>query len=234
MLDARALFGHSAVGFASLRFSPGETLPESERLPSSLARAVPKRRTEFLAGRRAARRAIESIAPEWSEHEIGRGERGEPLWPPGVVGAITHTHGFAAAACARRRSIRSIGLDSEMRIVPTAVREVAASICRSPELAHLELDPNRAERLTLVFSIKESLFKCLFPFVRRYFDFQDAEVCELDRGSGRFSVRLVTSLTEEFQAGWTAAAADCWTTNWSTRPWCCQPVLTATRYFQGQ
>ncbi len=29
---------------------------------------------------------------------------------------------------------------------------------------------------TLIFSIKESLFKCLYPFVQVYFDFLDAQI----------------------------------------------------------
>jgi enterobactin synthetase component D / holo-[acyl-carrier protein] synthase len=55
--------------------------------------------------------------------------------------------------------------------------------------------------LTLVFSAKESVLKCLYPEVRRYFDFRDAWVSELDPASARFSVRLLTRLAPGLPGG---------------------------------
>jgi 4'-phosphopantetheinyl transferase EntD len=52
---------------------------------------------------------------------------------------------------------------------------------------------------TLVFSAKETLYKCLFPAVKRYFDFKEAELVSAD--AGRFSIRLLVSLTDELQSG---------------------------------
>ena len=47
----------------------------------------------------------------------------------------------------------------------------------------------------VVFSAKETLFKCLYAEVGRYFDFRDALVDALDAASGRFNVRLLVPLT---------------------------------------
>ena len=66
-------------------------LPEEEPL---VARAVDKRRREFAAGRACARRALEQLGLPASP--ILAGPRREPLWPPGVVGALTHCRGIAA------------------------------------------------------------------------------------------------------------------------------------------
>ena len=56
------------------------------------------RQWEFTAGRLCAVQAIRGLGG--SETEIPVGERGEPIWPKGFVGSITHTQGYAAAAVA--------------------------------------------------------------------------------------------------------------------------------------
>jgi 4'-phosphopantetheinyl transferase EntD len=73
--------------------------------------AVPRRRAEFTTGRACARRALAElgVAPA----AILSGDRREPLWPDGVVGAITHCAGFRAAAVGRATDYRSIGIDAE-------------------------------------------------------------------------------------------------------------------------
>ena len=52
---------------------------------------------------------------------------------------------------------------------------------------------------TLVFSAKESVFKCLHPFVRRYFGFHAARVVEAREG--RFTALLTETLTTELPEG---------------------------------
>ena len=55
---------------------------------------------------------------------------------------------------------------------------------------------------TVDFSAKESIFKCLYPEVRRYFDFLEAEVLELDPAAGRFVARLLVTLVPAYPAGY--------------------------------
>ncbi len=75
-----------------------------------VARAVEKRRREFAGGRDCARRALAAlgIAPL----AILSGERGEPLWPEGVVGAITHCAGYRGSAVARAGEVAALGIDA--------------------------------------------------------------------------------------------------------------------------
>ncbi|MFL5884840.1 MAG: 4'-phosphopantetheinyl transferase, partial [Thermoleophilaceae bacterium] len=84
-----------------------ELFPEEEAL---VARAVAKRRNEFVTGRALARRALSTlgVAPV----AIGRGARGQPLWPGGIVGSITHCRGYRACAVARFDEIASVGIDA--------------------------------------------------------------------------------------------------------------------------
>ncbi|WP_375784632.1 4'-phosphopantetheinyl transferase [Bradyrhizobium sp. Pha-3] len=58
-----------------------------------------------------------------------------------------------------------------------------------------------ASIVSVVFSAKEAIFKCLFPEVGRYFDFHDATIDSLDTDQGRFSARLLVSVTPRLVAG---------------------------------
>src|ERR1700716_1803425 len=68
------------------------------RLPQPLRHAVPNRQREFLAGRLCAAQALRCLGAD-STHVGMAGDRA-PVWPDGVVGSITHSGGFAAAAVA--------------------------------------------------------------------------------------------------------------------------------------
>src|SRR5690606_8339287 len=71
--------------------------------------AVETRRRQFEAGRSAAREALASFGVR--AQPILRGAVGEPLWPDGFVGSITHTRSVAAAAVASRDDFQGIGID---------------------------------------------------------------------------------------------------------------------------
>lgn len=69
---------------------PGlEPLPEEEPL---IAKSVAKRRNEFITVRYCARQALSVLGIP--EVPILKGDKGQPLWPDGIVGSMTHTEGF--------------------------------------------------------------------------------------------------------------------------------------------
>jgi len=157
-------------------------LPEEEPL---VARAVDKRRREFTAGRTCARRALARLG--FPDFPVLVGPRREPLWPPGVVGAITHCQGYCAAAVARATDVRSLGIDAEVRgPLPAGV---AGLVCTEPErrwAAALSED----HWGTVVFSAKESIYKTWYPIAQRWLDYQDAELTvEPERGC--FTARIL-------------------------------------------
>lgn len=172
-------------------------------LPASLQGAVRKRQVEFLAGRYCAREALQACAPECAGAAIEVGPKREPVWPPAIVGAITHVQRLASVAVARRADTRGLGLDIELPMDNERARELLESIAAADEVAHLVrlTGWSSAAVLTLVFSAKETVFKCLFPQVGRYFDFRDASVIDLDLARGCFSVRLLRPLTPALPAG---------------------------------
>lgn len=166
---------------------PGVTLfPEEQAL---LAKAVDKRRREFTTGRHCARRALATLGVP--PGPIGRGPRGEPQWPAGVTGSITHCAGYRAAAVAPTRAVAVLGIDAEPHEpLPDGV---LATVARGPELAHLRDLVRRHPAVAwdrLLFCGKEAVYKAWFPLAGRWLGFEEAEVT-IDPTGGTFSARFL-------------------------------------------
>src|ERR1700732_3989091 len=149
------------------------------RLPQALRYATQKRQREFLAGRWCAEEALQCLGAG-STH-VAMAEDRAPIWPDGVVGSITHTGDFAAAAVARAADIAGLGIDSEQIIDPAAAGDIA-DICMvdEPTLFKAAYGRSFCEFCTFVFSAKESVFKCLFPLMRKFFEFSDVRITSVD------------------------------------------------------
>jgi len=149
--------------------------PEEDRLLSP--RAAEKRRVEFSLGRAAAHDAIAGLLGA-SPHPIGKGENGEPLWPEGLVGSITHSAGTAMAAVGRRTDTGGIGIDLES-LPMRAGRDLSRRVCTPGEMAWVMEAADAPEarlRVRMLFSAKESVYKALFPSGRTFLGFQDVEL----------------------------------------------------------
>lgn len=136
-----------------------------------LERAVAKRRAEFLAGRLCARRALARLGAPAAPVPVGRDR--EPVWPPGVVASITHTSERALCLVAHAADTLGLGVDIERAIDAARAAEIGGVVVDAAEQALIEAgfaDP--AAGLGAVFSAKESLYKALFPQVRRLFGFE--------------------------------------------------------------
>ncbi|MGI8731083.1 MAG: 4'-phosphopantetheinyl transferase family protein [Solirubrobacteraceae bacterium] len=151
----------------------------------ALGRAVGSRRREFQTGRACARHALARVGLPATA--VGGGSHGEPLWPRGVVGSITHCSGYRACAVARARDLRAIGIDAEPHApLPGGVLE---AICGPAERRALRALPAGVCWDRLLFSAKEAVFKAWFPLSGRRLDFDDAELL-LDPHEGTFIARL--------------------------------------------
>ena len=175
------------------------------RVAGAPARAVAKRRAEFLAGRWAAREALAALGIEAIP---GQSEDGLPLWPVPATGSITHGADRALSAVARREDVRSLGIDAE-RLMRGAGPELCSRICEQVELARLEreLSLPRHHALTLAFSAKESLYKCLHPLIGRFMDFHAARVATVTHSvaggvlGGELELELCVDWSPEFPQG---------------------------------
>lgn len=157
---------------------------------AQLANAGRKRKADHLAGRIAAAYALnESTIP-------GIGPSGEPLWPEGISGSITHS-GTQAMAVVERHPQAIVGIDVEAILPDSEASEIKEGIINPREEAYLLRSGYPfALALTLAFSAKESLFKALFPKVKEYRGFECARVMAIDektialaltRSAGKYS-----------------------------------------------
>jgi len=128
---------------------------------------VDSRRQEFMLGRYCARMAMASL--QLAPMAIPKGPDREPQWPATIVGSISHTGSLAAAAVAAKAEFQSVGLDIESAEILAA--DLMPMICRIEE--NPQQDGNKGK---LLFSIKEAIYKCIFPLVGQYVDFLEMEV----------------------------------------------------------
>ncbi len=147
---------------------------------AAVARAIPKRRAEFAAGRRAARAAL--LQAGFPAAEIARDTKRAPIWPEGAIGSITHDNGLALACVANRRSVTHLGLDlAEAVDFPDHLR---GEILHTPaELAQTGLEARMS------FAAKEAVFKAFYPEVGRFFGFGAAEIVP-DMAGEAFTILL--------------------------------------------
>jgi 4'-phosphopantetheinyl transferase EntD len=90
--------------------------------------------------------------------ELPRSARRHPLWPAGVVGSIAHDADFAAAAVGATSRVTGLGIDIEpAEHLPACVRDVVASAHELKAFADLSYSDKA------LFSIKEAVFKAVYP-----------------------------------------------------------------------
>jgi 4'-phosphopantetheinyl transferase EntD len=163
-----------------------ELFPEEEAV---VGNAVEKRRLEFVTARACAREAMAHLG--LPEQAVGSGARGEPLWPAGIVGSITHCAGYRACAVAPASELLTIGVDAEVAdpLPPGLIDDIALPEERRwIERAAAERPGVSWDRL--LFSIKESIYKAWFPLARSWLGFEDASVV-VDPASGTFTAHLL-------------------------------------------
>jgi 4'-phosphopantetheinyl transferase EntD len=132
------------------------------------------------------------------------GPAGQPLWPAGVTGSITHCAGYQACAVARTAEVAAIGIDAEPdAALPAGLIETVAT---GPERAWISRHAAAAAPAPppsagpppaaphgvcwdrLLFSAKEAACKLWYPLTGHWLGFQEAAI-ELAT-TGTFSARL--------------------------------------------
>lgn len=182
----------------TLRYSDDEGCGgEVPPLPPQLLQAAARRRAEFIAGRRCVAEAIRHLTGQ--RVFPGMGEDRAPIWPEGVIGAISHSRDRAIALAGSNSRFCGIGIDIEKLLIEEEARDIAPQALTANERHSLgkDIDPFMTG---LIFSAKESLFKALYPTVKRLFFFEAAELSAYDvDGSG--SLRLTADLNGDWLEG---------------------------------
>ena len=160
-----------------------ELYPE-ERV--SIQNAVAKRQREFGAGRLCARKAMAILGIK--DGPLLKGPGGSPVWPAGIVGAISHSNTWCGSAVASKGDIRGIGLDIET--IDRVNMKIAKKVLTSSEIKWVNASDEEAQkRLALLFSAKETIFKCVAPLYGKRLGFFDAVITQVSEEQS-FEVKL--------------------------------------------
>lgn len=158
---------------------------------AAIARAVEKRRQEFITVRACARRALAVLGME--RQPLVPGDRGAPTWPRGIVGSMTHCTGYRAAVVARTTHLIAVGIDAEPHEhLPEGVLEAVSSPGERQHLSELARTVPSVRWDRLLFSAKESIYKAWFPLTRTWLGFEDAEL-SIDVPRRAFTARLLVT-----------------------------------------
>lgn len=170
LLPARTVAVLSAEPVTDSERLPDAPLPSPER--AATGPMQPARREAFVHGRTCARAALNLLGVPNPVIPVGADR--EPVWPAGIVGSISHCGPVAAAAVARSEDVGGLGIDLETD--EPLDRQTLPLICRASERDALVHAKDELHRAKLIFSAKESIYKCLWPIVRHFVDFQDVGI----------------------------------------------------------
>jgi 4'-phosphopantetheinyl transferase EntD len=148
----------------------------------TLGPVVPKRLAEFSAGRRAARAALRKLgAPECA---IPSSTDRAPVWPRGIVGSISHTDTTCVSIVSKSSQWGGLGVDIEVArpldgdLVASILVPEDLSSCQNPLLP------------TLIFAIKEAVYKAQYPITKLLFGF---DAIGVSLNSDRFTARFLST-----------------------------------------
>ena len=162
-------------------------------LPENLVKAHPNRQQQFLLGRYCAHKALfkSGLVGECS---IPIGNDGAPVWPQGFCGSITHCEGYVKAVTSLCKYYISLGVDSQTVMNEKTYNNIVSKIL-TPNEQNIKINGySNYELATLIFSSKESIYKCLRPISQRFFGFQAAEITSIDTDSSLMNYILLEDI----------------------------------------
>ncbi|WP_327263457.1 4'-phosphopantetheinyl transferase superfamily protein [Streptomyces sp. NBC_01232] len=201
----RALLPGRATGADAFGDAPeGVLLPAEEAVVADVAAG---RRREFATVRHCARRALRELGgsgrPAAPVALLPDGD-GVPRWPAGVVGSLTHTRGYRAAAVALAADVARLGIDAEpdrplrAGVLETIALPAERAALPGPSGAGVCWD-------RLLFCAKEAAYKAWFPQARVRLGFRDVEVAFCGPpADGRFRARIRHGSEELLGGRWAA------------------------------
>lgn len=178
------------LAYAELYSDPPGLAPMPEEEPL-IAKSVDKRRNEFTTARHCARIALRELGVP--PVPILKGDKGQPCWPDGVVGSLTHCTGYRGAVVGRSAAVRSVGIDAEPHdVLPHGVLDAISLPAERAELPGRMPPGLHWDRI--LFCAKEATYKAWFPLTERWLGFEDAHITfEADGNglTGRFRSRIL-------------------------------------------
>jgi 4'-phosphopantetheinyl transferase EntD len=161
---AHLLEPHAALHASARPIQPGDEQALTPAEAAQFAAYALRRRRASGAVRAAARNLCTKLG--LGPHEFLRDADGIPGWPPGWLGSFSHDDVAAVAILGRRPPLQGLGIDIEAPdpLEPELTRSILAHGEEMP-LALAGLDGKAA------FSIKEAVFKAVYPADRIFLEF---------------------------------------------------------------
>ena len=167
-----ALFNLNAVGIVLPIGDYLDSLQAQER--EIVTHASSKRQLEFSTGRYCAKTALAKLGVE--NFPVLRNEDRQPLWPAGHVGSISHCRDLCGAVVAKNNDFQSIGFDIEnIRQLKQNIKKLICTAYEVDWLTQQKVD-NHDLFVILLFSLKEAVFKCVFPHQNIQLGFKDVSI----------------------------------------------------------
>ena len=177
------------LAYSELYSDPPDLVPLPEEEPL-IAKSVVKRRNEFITVRHCARIALGELGVP--PVPILKGDKGEPCWPDGVVGSLTHCTGYRGAVVGRSIAVRSVGIDAEPHdVLPQGVLD---SISLPEERSEMQNLSAGLHWDRILFCAKEATYKAWFPLTKIWMGFEYAHITfDVDGpcSAGRFVSRIL-------------------------------------------
>jgi 4'-phosphopantetheinyl transferase EntD len=144
---------------------------------SAFATSVTKVQRASGAARIVARDLLRRFGQ--TQRAVTKTASGAPVWPNGLVGSLAHDAEIAVAAVAKRCNFLGLGVDVE----PAEILDpdLLGFIATANERAKIQSDPRGGR---LLFSVKEAVYKAVFPIDGIFLDHLDVEV-SLEGGTAR-------------------------------------------------
>jgi len=192
-----------ALELVVLEFDAESFMPQSfeqfkQPLPERIKKAVHKRQAEYLAGRLCAAQALTAL--NFENPIVHTADDRVPIWPTGTFGSITHTKGIAAAIAGMQERATGVGIDVEKLMKDSQETKLQTHILRDDEKTQFhELGKQVTHPLSVIFSAKESIYKALYPFVKKYFGFDKAKLIAFNETILTF--KIMHNLSKQVQMG---------------------------------
>lgn len=176
--------------------------------PLKIAQACVERKNEYLCGRVLAQTVLNHHLgldqPITSMHEH------LPIWPSHVLGSISHSQNKLIVALSDKAGY--LGIDIEHWVSSEFAQESTHLILTPSELELWKFKASEffdlSQFVSLIFSVKESLYKAVYPIAKQYIDFLEASVVDIDFENQKLflafapEIRNRHQLLEHYQGGW--------------------------------
>ncbi|MBM6549493.1 4'-phosphopantetheinyl transferase family protein [Marinomonas ostreistagni] len=190
----------SHYAFSALTCAVGQQLL-NEYMPTDFYAWKPVRRSSFLAGRAAVKQWQKVFAE--TSFIVPKAVDGSPHWPDGWLGSISHCTDEAIAVLYFQRediqpkALLGLGVDVEYLSQAKQLKATEDLLCVASErLLIRDQGYDLESELLVLFSIKESIYKAIYPSLRRFVDFLEVEVILLN-SQGHWCARPRAALAKE-------------------------------------